>query len=185
MPAQPITFFEITTAAAFLAFSRSPGRFRPARGRARRPARRDQCRRRARRSPRSPRSRSTIRLFSATDRGDRRREGRHPQAGRAGGDRRRRPTRRRRSSRRAPQRSRRRSSAAAGNGAAARRAGDALSRAALAARPAAAVAARARTRSSMPAPRSPASNGCRECTVPAAAIAGGLCQSTGRRGCSG
>ena len=39
---EPITFFEITTAAAFLAFARHAGRLPAARGRARRAARRDQ-----------------------------------------------------------------------------------------------------------------------------------------------
>ena len=47
MPAQPITFFEITTAAAFKLFSEQSGRLSPAGSRPRRPCRCDQCRRAA------------------------------------------------------------------------------------------------------------------------------------------
>ena len=59
------------------------GRHRAARGRARRPARRDQRDRAGRRSRRSRRSRSIIRRSSANAGGDRRREGRHPEARRS------------------------------------------------------------------------------------------------------
>ena len=80
---EPITFFEITTAAAFLAFSRTPGRHPGDGDRARRPARRDQRGRPAAadgdhaglaRPPAVP-GRHAAR--------DRRREGRHHQARRA------------------------------------------------------------------------------------------------------
>ena len=87
MPAQPITFFEITTAAAFLAFARVAGRPRPARGRARRPARRHQRDRPSGAHARSRRSARPHELSRRHAGRHRRREGRHPEARRAGGDR--------------------------------------------------------------------------------------------------
>ena len=80
----PITVFEITTAAAFLLFAENPADVAPARGRARRPARRHQ-RHRRRRS-------STVITSISLDHADflgtgseaiAAREGRHPQARRA------------------------------------------------------------------------------------------------------
>ena len=81
MPATPITFFEITTAAALLLFAEHAGRRAPARGRPRRPARRHQCvaapARRRRSRPISTRPRGISRRHaSRRSRG----EGRHPQA---------------------------------------------------------------------------------------------------------
>ena len=82
----PITYFEITTAAALLAFARVPADFvllETGLG-----GRLDATNVvKIRRRPRSPRSRSTTRPFSANDRRHRRREGRHPESGRAGGHR--------------------------------------------------------------------------------------------------
>jgi dihydrofolate synthase/folylpolyglutamate synthase len=76
------SFFEVTTAAAFLAFSADPGRCLRDRGRAGRPARCDQCHRRI------PAVCGIAQLgldhqsfLGDTDRGDRRRESRHRQAG--------------------------------------------------------------------------------------------------------
>ena len=63
---EPITVFEIETAAAFLLFSRASGRRAAARSRPRRPARRHQRDRAAARQRRSRRSRWTMWNFSAT-----------------------------------------------------------------------------------------------------------------------
>ncbi len=82
---EPITYFEITTAAAFLAFSRSSGRHRAARGRGRRKARRHQCREPAGGDGDHPgvdRPCCVSRRYAGRDR---RREGRHPQAAREPG----------------------------------------------------------------------------------------------------
>ena len=76
---EPITFFEITTSAAFLAFRANAGRCRAARNRAWRPARCDQC------DPPSGGHGDHADLARSSGlsrrhgRGDRRREGRHPE----------------------------------------------------------------------------------------------------------
>ena len=80
---EPITFFEITTAAAFLAFAAHSGRRLRARGRARRPARRDQRHRAAARRAITPISTRPSGVSSATRWRRSRREGRHHQARRA------------------------------------------------------------------------------------------------------
>ncbi len=80
----PITYFEITTAAAFLAFARTPADIVLARNRARRPARRDQ----RDPSPGGDRDHPDLArppgLSRRHDRRDRRRESRHPETGFAG-----------------------------------------------------------------------------------------------------
>ncbi len=80
---EPITFFEITTAAAFLALRATSGRLHAARGRPRRPARRDQCVRRPLVTVITPVVYRPPSLSRRHARADRLREGRHPQARRA------------------------------------------------------------------------------------------------------
>ena len=84
---EPITVFEIETAAAFLLFTRHSGRRAAARSRPRRSARRHQCDRTGRWPASSPRCRWIISTFSATRWRRSRQRRRHPQARRAGGDR--------------------------------------------------------------------------------------------------
>ena len=82
---EPITFSRSTTAAAFLLFARASGRRAAARSRPRRPARRHQRHRQAARDASSRRSRiDHMEFLGDTLDADRRREGRHHQARRAG-----------------------------------------------------------------------------------------------------
>ena len=84
---EPITLFEITTAAAFQLFAEHPADVPAARGRPRRPVRRHQRHRPTRSAsvitPIAHRPRRSI--LGDTRRADRRREGRHPQARPPGG----------------------------------------------------------------------------------------------------
>ena len=84
---EPITVFEIETAAAFLSVLAPSGRCAAARSRPRRPARRDQRDRHAARQRDHAGVDRSSRISRRHHREDRRREGRDPQARRAGGDR--------------------------------------------------------------------------------------------------
>ena len=112
---KPITFFEITTVAAFVAFARVPADHRHPRGRVGRPARHHQ--RRRSRALRDHADRLRPHRFPGRQaRGHRGRESRHPEARRAGGDRAPARGERRRSSPPRPRSSASRCSAWAANG---------------------------------------------------------------------
>ena len=81
---EPITIFEIETAAAFCLFARASGRCRAAGSRSRRPARRHQCDRRAAGDRHHAGQHGSHRISRQLADRDRRREGRHHQARRAG-----------------------------------------------------------------------------------------------------
>ena len=80
----PITIFEIETAAAFCLFAQHPADVRAAGSRPRRPARCHQCDRRAARDRDRADQHGSHRISRRHADGDRRREGRHHQARRAG-----------------------------------------------------------------------------------------------------